>query len=73
MATKATKKGKAANVTPFPVNTLHAFSLGADTLEADLWNLLIEEIDNDLPIAWAVGILEKLKSEIIELEYMEDE
>ena len=68
MGAKA-KKTKGTNVSPFPVNTLHAFSLGADTLEADLWNLLIEEIDNDMPIAWAVGILEKLKAEILALEY----
>ena len=68
MGAKA-KKTKGSNVSPFQVNTLHAFSLGADTLEADLWNLLIEEIDNDMPIAWAVGILEKLKAEILALEY----
>ena len=72
MAAKDYKKSaKMVNVSPFPVNTLQAFSLGADTLETEIWNLVIEEVDNDLPIAWAVGILEKIKAEVLELEYEE--
>ncbi len=68
---KAAKKAKAPNnVSPFPVNSLQAYQLAAETLEAEIWNLLIEEIDADFPIDWAVGILEKVKQEIV---YSEDE
>ena len=69
LMTKLAKKPE-ANVKPFPVNTLASYQLAADNLEANLWNLLIDEIDADFPVDWAVGILERLKETV---QYLEDE
>jgi hypothetical protein len=62
---------KMGDVRPFPVHTLDSYSLAAETLEAAIWNLVIDEIDADFPTAWAIGILDRLKIEIRELDYEE--
>ncbi len=69
MTKPATKK--TGNVSPFPVNTLESYGLAAETLESEIWNLLIAEIDADFPTDWAVGILDKIKTDIQLLDYEE--
>ena len=68
---KTENKASANNVAPFPVNTLEAYQLAAGTLEAEIWNLIVPEIDADFPTDWVVGILERVKTEIQELDYEE--
>ena len=72
MASKAAKKAQPepSNIQPFPVNTLDSYQLAADNLEAEIWNLLIDEIDANFPTDWAAGILDRLKDSI---KYLEDE
>lgn len=70
---KPAKKEDEDNIAPFPVNTLEAYQLAADTLETDIWNLVVPEIVADFPIDWVVGILERIKIEVQEISYMEDD
>jgi len=73
MATKANKKAKQSNVAPFPVNTIESYTLGAETLYNEVWNLAIDEIDAGagLPTAWAIGVLQKVIVDIQMLDYEE--
>lgn len=61
------------NIAPFPVNTLAAYELAAYTLETEIWNLIIPEIDANFPINWVAGILDRIKIEVQQISYMEDE
>ena len=73
MATKPNKKAKKNNVAPFPVNTIESYTLGAEKLYTDIWNLAIDEIDAGagMPTDWAVGVLHRVIIEIQALDYEE--
>lgn len=73
MAGKAKKAAKAANIAPFPVNTIESYSLGAEKLYTDIWNLAIDEIDAGagMPTDWAVGVLHRVIIELQALDYEE--
>jgi len=70
---KKVGKGKLDNIAPFPVNTLAAYELAAQNLETEIWNLIVPEIDANFPVDWVVGVLERVKIEVQEILYMEDE
>jgi len=67
------EKGEEDNIAPFPVNTLAAYQLAAETLETEIWNLIVPEIDANFPIDWIVGILNRVTIEVQEISYMDDE
>ena len=70
MATKA-KKAKATNITPFPVTTIESYTLAAEALYNEVWNLAIDEIDAGagMPPDWACGVLQRVISDIQMLDY----
>lgn len=68
---KAKKKAGATNIAPFPVHTLAAYNLAADTLYNDVWNLVIDEVNADMPADWAIGTLHRVIIEIQALDYEE--
>jgi len=69
------KKEQTDNIAPFPVNTLEAYQLAAENLETEIWNLIVPEIEAEaaLPIDWVVGMLERIKIEVQEISYIDDE
>jgi hypothetical protein len=60
------KKYKSSNVLPMPVNDVKSLLLGADTLESQLWNLSVTELFAGMPLVMILGILDKVKAELLE-------
>jgi hypothetical protein len=68
------KKSKQSNIAPFPVNTLESYTLAAERLQNDIWNLAIDEVDAEgagMPTDWVVGVLHRVIIEIQALDYEE--
>tara|TARA_R110000803_G_scaffold51844_2_gene106879 strand:+ start:1071 stop:1292 length:222 start_codon:yes stop_codon:yes gene_type:complete len=73
MAAKDYKAAKVGNIAPFPVNTIESYSLAAERLQNDIWNLAIDEIDANaaMPTDWVIGVLYRVIIEIQSLDYEE--
>tara|TARA_R110000796_G_scaffold91496_1_gene195638 strand:+ start:80 stop:304 length:225 start_codon:yes stop_codon:yes gene_type:complete len=74
MAAKDYKAAKMGNIAPFPVNTIESYTLAAERLQNDIWNLAIDEIDADgagMPTDWVIGVLYRVIIEVQALDYEE--
>jgi hypothetical protein len=72
--TSKPKKSKQSNIAAFPVNTLESYTLAAERLQNDIWNLAIDEVDAEgagMPTDWVVGVLHRVIIEIQALDYEE--
>ncbi len=74
MGAKDYKAAKMGNITPFPVNTIESYTLAAERLQNDIWNLAVDEINAEgtgMPTEWVIGVLYKVIVDIQLIDYEE--